>query len=212
MNIKPVFTAFILLLCMLPARHVLAQTTRMDSTWATRNLDGVRFRNGELIPEVKTDEEWAKASAEKRPAWCYYKNDLGNGRKYGKLYNWYAVNDARGLAPKGWHIPTDQEWDKLITQQGGQPTAGKALKSAKGWIQDGNGSNESAFNAFPGGMRLDQAGTFAGIDKAIGYWSSTEAKPSAAWCYSLSAQLGSVIRTSDNKGMGYYVRCVKNKD
>ncbi|MFI5150902.1 MAG: fibrobacter succinogenes major paralogous domain-containing protein [Bacteroidia bacterium] len=202
---------FILFMLLLVVQNFSAQVTRMDSAWATRNLEVVRFRDGQLIPEVKTDEEWAKAAAEKRPAWCYYKNELANGKKYGKLYNWYAVNDPRGLAPKGWHIPSDAEWTKLLDSQGGQSSAGKKLKSLKGWIEEGNGTNESGFNAFPGGMRLDQAGTFTGFDKAIGYWTSTEAKITASWCYSLSAQLGSVIRTSDNKGMGYYVRCVKDK-
>jgi uncharacterized protein (TIGR02145 family) len=73
--------------------------------WMTKNLDVSKFRNGDPIPEAKTDEEWVKAGENKQPAWCYYENNPANGAKYGKLYNWYAVSDARGLAPVGYHIP-----------------------------------------------------------------------------------------------------------
>jgi uncharacterized protein (TIGR02145 family) len=94
-------------------------------TWTTKNLDVATFRNGDAIPEAKTDEEWQAAGDNKQPAWCYYDNDPKNGVKYGKLYNWYAVNDARGLAPAGWHIPTDEAWTELSTFLGGLDVAGK---------------------------------------------------------------------------------------
>jgi uncharacterized protein (TIGR02145 family) len=81
--------------------------------WMTKNLDVSTFRNGEIIPEAKTNIEWEAAGDNKQPAWCYYDNNPANGTKYGKLYNWYAVNDPRGLAPDGWHVPTDQEWYEL---------------------------------------------------------------------------------------------------
>ena len=84
--------------------------------WMPKNLTTSTFRNGDSIPEVKVDKEWFEAAKEGRPAWCYYNNDPANGKTYGKLYNWYAVNDARGLAPKGWHIPTDREWQILVVQ------------------------------------------------------------------------------------------------
>ena len=84
-----------------------------NQTWMAENLNVGRFRNGELIPEAKTLEEWQEAIDEKKPAWCYYDNDIKKGELYGKLYNWYAVNDPRGLAPLGWHIPTINEWNNL---------------------------------------------------------------------------------------------------
>jgi len=82
--------------------------------WMTKNLDVSTFRNGDPIPEAKTDEAWYRASQNNQPAWCYYMNDTVNGRLYGKLYNWFAVNDSRGLAPMGYHIPSDEEWAVLI--------------------------------------------------------------------------------------------------
>jgi uncharacterized protein (TIGR02145 family) len=72
-----------------------------------------RFRNGELIPEAKTKNEWETASEEGRPAFCYYNNDPTTAKKYGVLYNWYAVNDPRGLAPEGWRVPSYSDIDKI---------------------------------------------------------------------------------------------------
>lgn len=96
--------------------------------WMPKNLTTSTFRNGDSIPEVKVDKEWFEAAKEGRPAWCYYNNDPANGKTYGKLYNWYAVNDARGLAPKGWHIPTDREWQILVDSLGGKAVAGGKMK------------------------------------------------------------------------------------
>jgi uncharacterized protein (TIGR02145 family) len=84
-----------------------------SQTWVSENLNVSTFRNGDKIKEAKTIEEWEKAIIEKKPAWCYYDNDIEKGELYGKLYNWYALNDSRGLAPLGWHIPTIYEWTTL---------------------------------------------------------------------------------------------------
>ena len=81
--------------------------------WMTKNLDVVAFRNGDLIREARTNREWEQAIKNKQPAWCYYENNPKNGAKYGKIYNWYAVCDPRGLAPRFWHIPSFAEWNKL---------------------------------------------------------------------------------------------------
>ncbi len=102
-----------------------------NQTWMAENLNVSTFRNGDPIPQAKTNEEWEKAGKDGRPAWCYYENDPKNGAKYGKLYNWHAVNDSRGLAPTGWHIPTDAEWTTLDNQLG--DAAGKKMKSTSGW-------------------------------------------------------------------------------
>jgi uncharacterized protein (TIGR02145 family) len=97
-------------------------------TWTAKNLDVTTFRNGDSIPQAKSDAEWVAAGENYQPAWCYYDNDPKNGTKYGKLYNWFAVNDARGLAPSGWHIPTDEEWTELSTFLGGEDVAGDKMK------------------------------------------------------------------------------------
>ena len=85
-----------------------------NQEWMTRNLDVDRFRNGDLIQHIESNEEWKKAGKNGQPAWCYYKNYPENGKKYGKLYNWYAKADSIGLAPLGWHIPSNDEWTSLV--------------------------------------------------------------------------------------------------
>ena len=99
--------------------------------WMTTNLNVDKFRNGDPIPEAKTNEEWERAGENHQPAWCYYENKAANGTKYGKLYNWYAVNDPRGLAPEGFHVPSDEEWTTLEEYLGDD--AGKKMKSKSGW-------------------------------------------------------------------------------
>jgi uncharacterized protein (TIGR02145 family) len=81
-----------------------------NQEWTTKNLNVSKYRNGDNIPEVKDPQKWANL---KTGAWCYYNNDPENGKIYGKLYNWYAVNDPRGLAPDGFHIPSKKEWEEL---------------------------------------------------------------------------------------------------
>jgi len=117
-----------------------------NQVWTTKNLDVATFRNGDAIPQAKTDEEWEAAGENKQPAWCYYENNTANGTKYGKLYNWYAVNDYRGLAPTGYHIPTDDEWTVLSTYLGGEAVAGKKMKSTSGWNSYTTGGSKTCPN------------------------------------------------------------------
>ena len=102
-------------------------------TWTTENLNVSTFRNGDPIPEAKTKEEWKKADGKRVPAWCNYNFEAKNGEKYGKLYNWYAVNDPRGLAPFGFHVSSANEWGDLFEflytgTEGGQEAAFPKMK------------------------------------------------------------------------------------
>jgi uncharacterized protein (TIGR02145 family) len=101
--------------------------------WMAENLSVFYFRNGDPIPVVKTAEAWEKAGVNHQPACCYYENNAEYGKTYGVLYNWYAVNDPRGLAPEGWHLPTDAEWTTLVSYLGNDKTAGAKMKSTSGW-------------------------------------------------------------------------------
>jgi uncharacterized protein (TIGR02145 family) len=103
-----------------------------NQTWMAENLNTSKFRNGDLIPEAKTAEEWKKAGEEGKPAWCYYNNDTILGQKYGKLYNWYAAIDPRGVAPLGWHIPSYEEFNSLV-HLSGDSLYSVNLKSNSGW-------------------------------------------------------------------------------
>lgn len=102
--------------------------------WMSKNLDVITFRNGEQISQASNKEQWDEYSKNKIPSWCYYDFDENNGKIYGKLYNWFAVSDPRGLAPKGYHIPTDQEWTALTDFLGGNNEAGLKIKSRFGWM------------------------------------------------------------------------------
>ena len=118
-----------------------------SQVWMSTNLNVSTYRNGDVIPQVQDKDTWDKLTT---GAWCYYENNAANGTKYGKLYNWYAVNDARGLAPAGWHIPTDGEWTVLYTYLGGEDVAGKKMKSTSGWgswTEDITCSNCKTWNA-----------------------------------------------------------------
>ena len=116
-KLKTVLSLFIMVLF---TQVNYAQTVNIGTqVWVTKNLDVDKFRNGDPIPQAKTNEEWKAAGENKQPAWCYYDNDPANGANYGKLYNWYAVNDKRGLAPEGWHVPSKMEWDTLAKFLGG---------------------------------------------------------------------------------------------
>jgi len=101
--------------------------------WMAENLSVFNFRNGDPIPVVKTEEAWKKAGENREPACCYYENNAKYGKTYGVLYNWYAVNDPRGLAPEGWHVPTAEEWTTLDSHLGDYKTAGTKMKSSSGW-------------------------------------------------------------------------------
>ncbi|MFN5182672.1 MAG: fibrobacter succinogenes major paralogous domain-containing protein [Bacteroidota bacterium] len=137
--------ALTLPLVMLITPIVFAQTVMIGKqVWSTKNLDVSKFRNGDIIPEAKTKEEWERAGENKQPAWCFYNNDPKNGLKYGKFYNWYAVNDPRGLAPAGYHIPSDAEWTQLTDFLGSD--AGTKMKSTSGWNSYTSGGSKTCPN------------------------------------------------------------------
>ena len=139
-----------------------------QQVWSTKNLDVSNFRNGDQIPEAKTEAEWKNAGKNKRPAWCYYENNPQNGIKYGKLYNYYAVHDNRGLAPKGWHVMTFDEWDELLALSGNRDDL-SPLRSTSGWENNGNGSDVFTINILPAGSR-SSVGIFGGEFVFAYFW------------------------------------------
>ena len=181
-------------------------------TWTSKNLDVSKFRNGEAIPLAKTNAEWELAGENMQPAWCYYENKTANGTIYGKLYNWYAVNDPRGLVPKGYHIPTDEEWTILTDYLGGEKLAGAKMKSTSGWENNGNGNNTSGYAGLPGGFRLYN-GSFLFIGFVGLLWSSSEYDDSNARNIGLSALAydgSEFYRNHGSKQDGHSVRCLRD--
>jgi uncharacterized protein (TIGR02145 family) len=182
-----------------------------NQVWMTQNLNIDTFRNGDKIPEAKTVKEWQEYAQGDKPAWCYYENDAKNGEKYGKLYNWYAVNDPRGLAPIGWHVPSDQEWTILTDHLGGVEKASSKLKSKSGWFEEGHdGNNSSGFSALPGGNRYHGLGTFNLLGHWGYWWSSSEFNINDAWYRGMDCSNSVVLRYLDYKEDGFSVRCLKD--
>jgi uncharacterized protein (TIGR02145 family) len=176
-------------------------------------LEVTTFRNGDPIFYAQTDEEWEKAGITGQPAWSYFEHDPKNEATYGKLYNWHAVNDPRGLAPEGWRIPSDGDWNKLIEFLGGKTNASQKMKSTDLWeanaSMSGAGDNSSGFSGIPGGYRYGH-GVFVNIGKVGYWWSSTESDQNTAWARSLQNYNQSIFRGNYEKVMGLSVRCLKN--
>jgi len=187
----------------------LSSVTICSQVWMTKNLDVTTYRNGDAIPQVTDATAWANLTT---GAWCYYNNDSANGPIYGKLYNWYAVNDTRGLAPTGYHVPSDGEWTTLETCLGGSSVAGGAMKEAglMHWLSPNTGAtNSSGFAGLPGGGRLNN-GTFNSGGFNGGWWSSTEDDATNAWFRFLLYDNGDVVRGFNTKTDGFSVRCLRD--
>jgi len=181
--------------------------TICNQTWTKSNLNVSHYRNGDVIPQVTDPTQWANLTT---GAWCYYNNDPANGAIYGKMYNWYAVNDPRGLAPQGWHVPTDTEWNTLITCLGGNAVAGGKMKEVGTtyWSTPNLGAtNSSRFTGLPGGQR-NYFGNFETIQ--IGSWWSSNEIGNFAYQRSIFYDTTTVVRSGLGKLTGISVRCVKD--
>jgi uncharacterized protein (TIGR02145 family) len=175
--------------------------------WSLYNLDVTTYRNGDTIPQVTDTAAWAGLTS---GAWCYYNNDSSNGNTYGKLYNWFAVNDSRGLAPEGWHIPTDSEWTTLITYLGGTSVAGGAIKTTTGWNSPNTGAtNSSGFTGLPGGYRLFD-GSFLSIQSAGIWWASNQSSSTNSYFVQASSSNASLLSSNYDKNGGLSIRLIKD--
>jgi uncharacterized protein (TIGR02145 family) len=212
-TLKLLTTAFVLLFMAATSFSQTGKTVKIgNQVWMAENLNVSVFRNGDAIPEAKTVEEWNKAGQERKPAWCYYENDPANGEKYGKLYNWYAVNDSRQLAPEGWHVASDAEWQALVDYYGGQEVAAGKMKETgtEYWNSPNTGAtNEHGFSALPGGHR-DSKGHFFNIRHYATFWSSTNCSKVSAWKRHLSRGDVKVYIDCFNMVAGYSVRCIRD--
>lgn len=187
-----------------------------NQEWMAENLNVVTFRNGDSIQEAKNDEEWHVGGLNGTPVWR--KKILDSDTVI--LYNWYTINDKRGLAPKGYHIPSNDEWAKLINFLGGKKLAAKKLKASQGWpdlnslLIDNNGTNSSGFNALSGRSIYSEHDIFWLDGERTLYWSSTEdtLDNSKAWSWGFMVLWewdNSVLSELWDKRYEFSVRCVK---
>ena len=196
------------------------QTVKIgDQWWMAENLKVTRYSNGDTIPNVTDNAEWAGLST---GALCVYSNDEGLVATYGRLYNWYAVDDNRDLAPTGWHVPTDDEWKELeiylgmsqtdadSTEWRGTVEGGKLkLTGTTYWNSPNTGAtNESGFSTLPGGACSSSNGNFYYRGSCAFYWSSVEYDRGTAWHRRLNNSSSGVYRHIDTKRLGFSVRCI----
>lgn len=184
--------------------------TICSQVWMDKNLTVSTYRNGDPIPLVTNAATWASLTT---GAYCYHNNDPASEAIYGKIYNWYAVNDPRGLAPLGWHVPTSAEWGTMITCLGGSSVAGGALKETgtSHWASPNTGAtNSSGFTALPGGYRAN-TGTYSSVPGTITFWwTSTQVNATDAFEKGVENTSGNILNASYVKEAGSYVRCVKD--
>lgn len=185
--------------------------------WMSENLNVDQFSNGNAIANITDGVAWQDATAD---GWCYYNNDPANGPIYGKLYNWYVVNDSRNVCPTGWHVPNQADWAALTGYLGTDAfeiaTKMKSIgsiPSADGlWSSANDGTNESGFNALPGGYRSGisgNSGAFLGFGINGLFWSSDEFNLNNAHRHNVDLFIG-YNTTNWDKETGLYIRCVKD--
>ena len=175
--------------------------------WTQRNLEVSHYRNGDVIPFVSSYEELQTATS---GAYVYADFDSANGPVYGKLYNWKAVNDPRGLAPEGYHVATDDEWADLTSALGGESVAGGKMKTEGAWYESNAGdTNESGFSGMPGGYMLIE-GVYGFTGVAGHWWSSTTKDTEKAWCWFVNQNSKAIVRYEEVKTTYFAIRCVKD--
>ena len=201
--------------------NVYPSVINCNQTWTSKNLNVSRYRNGDAIPQVTDPAQWQMLTT---GAWCYYNNDPTMGAIYGKLYNWYSVNDVRGLAPMGWHVSTATDWKKLVICINpiadtlcsnivcDDHIAGGALKEIGTihWLSPNTAAtNISGFNGLPGGTLGD--GNFSKLGQA-GYWWTADLSMQNFFARfrSLYYNGATIIGDQEQKWEGLSVRLVKD--
>ena len=194
-----------------------------DQCWFAENLRNENYANGDAIPAGLSDSEWENTTS---GAVAVYGEDAGcddyspdidacdpaqSLNEYGRLYNWYAVDDARGLCPSGWHVPTDEEWTVMTAFLGGEFVAGGQMKTVYGWYNFGGGTNSSGFSGLPGGDRSSN-GNFIGAGSG-GFWWTSSPNGSFAWGRFLEPVEDTVYRLNGfTQPYGFSVRCIQDTE
>ena len=188
-----------------------------NQVWFAENLRSSTYRNGDPIPGGLSDREWTSTSYGAQSVYGEGSSTVSHGSSdevanlatYGRLYNWYAVNDPRGLCPTGWHVPSDEEWTVLENHLGGVSVAGTALKSLPSDRPAWDGDNSSGFSALPGGYRFDNSGDFQKQGNK-GYWWSSSPEGANAWSRYLESGNSVVNNPCWRTQYGFSVRCVRD--
>ncbi|MFC2090711.1 FISUMP domain-containing protein [Bacteroidota bacterium] len=189
--------------------------------WMAENLKVTKYNDGSLIELVYGSEEWRATTS---GAYNYLKNDIYYKDIYGVLYNWFTVQDSRGVCPEGWHVPSDDEWKHLemylgisldeiensSVREGRGTIEGNLLKAISGWYDNGNGTDEYGFLGLPSGLRNRGGGIYSDVQEEGNWWTSSESENDLVWYRKLRYDQSKVIRFADDKRWGFSIRCVKD--
>jgi uncharacterized protein (TIGR02145 family) len=183
-----------------------------EDYWLTSNLGVTSFSNRDGILEVSTPEKWIEVCTKGIPAYCYYDFNSANAEKYGAIYNYSAIGDARNLCPKGYHIPTENEWYALIMNLGGRDVAGTKLKSDNNWGREEEYelANSSRMNT-PGSAGITETGEFYEDELSAYFWSTSVSLSGDYIVFTLNEHSGSLDAMQLSKCGGYSIRAVKSK-
>jgi len=190
--------------------NVYQTITVGNRVWMAENLKVTHYQNGDPIPTIESDNIWENIST---GANCEYDNNASNVATYGRLYNWSAVIDSRGLAPIGWHVASMDEWQTLVDSLGGSGIAGGKLKKTgiTQWNSPNTGAtNEIGFTALPGGHR-NFTGRFWYVGQEAYFWTTAELDPDYAWCRKLKYDSTTILEMIKKKPSGLSVRCVRSQ-
>lgn len=190
--------------------NVYHTVTIGTQVWMVENLRVTKYRNGDPITNVTSNTLWTGLNS---GAYCWYNNDVANKGTYGALYNWYAVNDSRGIAPAGWHVPTQDERTILDNFLGGSSVAGGPLKEAGTvhWASPNTGAtNSSGFTAVPAGYRVSGTGAFSSLGFQNYSWTTTESSATSAYRRQLQYNAANSPTGISDKKSGFAVRLVKD--
>ena len=193
-----------------------------NQEWMSENLKVTHYRNGDAIPHLTNDVDWTSTSS---GAYCVYENNESIVSIYGRLYNWFAVDDRRNIAPVGWHVPTDAEFKELemyigMSQSEADDTGYRGINVSGELKESGSthwkspyagATNESGFTALPGGYRYYNGGNYNHLGSSGSFWTSTKSPKKTAWFRTLDYHWSEVYRNSHYfKTYGFSVRCVRN--
>lgn len=179
-----------------------------NQVWMAENLKVTHYNNGDEIPNITGNGEWGTLLS---GAYCNYYNNQNNVVTYGRLYNWYAIDDDRGVCPEGFHIPADGEWTELTEFLGdaaGSQLAGYADLWSDGGLENDPAFGSSGFSGLPGGYRFGYNGYYYSLGEVGCFWTSTADNDNSAWNWLLHYVTSSINRYSSSKQIGFSIRCI----
>lgn len=195
------------------ANQTSANTGNASQMFTLYNLDTTRYRNGDLIPQASSSVQFNAYGDSGIGSWCYYNFDPANNATYGKLYNWYAVNDSRNIAPVNYYVPSNTEWTTLTNYLGGTNVAGGKMKETGSthWeLSPSSGStNSSGFTGLPGGIHTYNGG-FSGIGFVGRWWASNQQDSVYANSRGMLYNQATIDDSGNEKDYGLSVRLLKS--